>query len=108
MTDSHGYNLQESSCIVKEIHTYTCKLKKMLKLMKHSDVLDTTSIRSDFTKHRLHLTMNGRERMAKLIGKKITSLKNVQQPLPIPLQWRENCINTAEEKEERRVVTNIL
>jgi len=52
--------------------------------------------------------MNGRERMAKLIGKKITSLKNVQQPLPIPLQWRDNCINTAEEEEERHIVTNIL
>jgi len=71
-------------------------------------VLQTTSIRSDFTKHSLHLNMNGRERMAKLIGKKITSLKNVQQPLPIPLQWRDNCINTAEEEEERHIVTNIL
>ena len=87
---------------------YSCKLKKMLKLMKHSDVLETTSIRSDFTKHGLHLNMNGRERMAKLKRKKITSLKNVQQPLPIPLQWRENCINTAEVEEERHIVTNIL
>jgi len=86
MTDLHRYNLQESSCTDKEIHTYTCKLKKMLKLMKHSDVLETTSIRSDFTKHRLHLNMNGKERMAKLIGQKVTSLKNVQQPLTIPLQ----------------------
>jgi hypothetical protein len=108
MTDPHRYNLQESSCIDKEIHTYTYKLNKMLKLMKHSDVLETTSIRSDFTKHRLHLNMNGRKRMAKLIGKKITSLKNVQQPLSIPLQWRDNCINTTEEEEERHIVTIIL
>ena len=71
-------------------------------------MLQTTSIRSDFTKHCLHLNMNGRERMAKLTGKKITSLKNVQQPLPVPLQWRDNCINTAEEEEERHIVTNIL
>jgi hypothetical protein len=76
--------------------------------MKHSDVLEIVSIRSDFTKHRLHLNRNGRERMPKLIGKKITSLKNVQQPLRIPLQWRDNCINTAEEEEERHIVTNIL
>jgi len=108
MTDPHRYNVQESSCIDKEIHIYTCKLKKMLKLVKHSDLLETTFIKSYFTKHRLHLNMNGRERMTKLIGKKITSLKNVQQPLPIPLQWRDNCINTAEEGEERHVVTNIL
>jgi hypothetical protein len=108
MTDPHRYNLKESSCYDKEIHTYSCKLKKMLKLMKHSDVLETVSIRSDFTKHRLHLNRNGRERMAKLIGKRITSRKNVQQPLPIPLQWRDNCINTAVEEEERCIVTNIL
>ena len=108
MMAPHRYNLKESSCIDKEIYSYTCKLKKMLKLIKHSDVLEITSIRSDFTKHSLHLNMSGRERMAKLFVKKITSLKNVQQPLPIPLQRRGNCINTAEEEEERHIVTNIL
>jgi hypothetical protein len=67
MTAPHRYGLKELSCIGKEIHTYNCKLKKMLKLMKHSDVLGIMSIRSDITKHGLHLNINGRERMAKLI-----------------------------------------
>ena len=74
--------------------------------MEHSNILETMSIRSDFIKHGLHIKVNGKERMAKLIGKKIISLKNVQQPLPILLQWRENCINTTEEEEKRDVVTN--
>ena len=43
----------------------------MFKLMKHSDILETTSISCDFTKHGLHLNMNGKERMFILIGKKI-------------------------------------
>jgi hypothetical protein len=47
--------------------------------------------------------MNGKERMAKLIGEKI-SLKNVQQLPPIQLQWR----HTAKEEEERHKVAYIL
>jgi predicted transcriptional regulator YdeE len=47
--------------------------------------------------------MNGKERMAKLIGKKVTSLKNAQQSHSIPQQWRDNCINTAGEVEETQI-----
>ena len=38
MMAPHRYNLKESSCIDKEMQSYTCKLKKMLKLIKYSDV----------------------------------------------------------------------
>jgi hypothetical protein len=32
-----------------------------------------------------------------VILKKITSIKGVQHPFPLPLQWRENHLNTFEE-----------
>jgi hypothetical protein len=82
------FDLNELSCINKEIQVYNRKLKKMMKMMQHSDIVESTVTRSDFTKHGLHLNMNGKEKMAALIKEKITSIISVQHPCPIPIQWR--------------------
>lgn len=55
MTAPHRFDLNELSCINKEIQVYNHKLKKMMKVMQHSGIVETTVTRSDFTKQGLHL-----------------------------------------------------
>jgi hypothetical protein len=92
MTALHRFDLNELSCINKEIQVYNRKLKKMMKVMQHADIVETTVTRSDFTKHGLHLNMNGNEKLAALIKEKITSIISELHPSPVPIQWRERSI----------------
>jgi hypothetical protein len=62
MTSPHGFDINESSCVKKEIQVYNCKRKKMMQLMKHSVIVETTVTRSDSTKHGFHLNMNGKKK----------------------------------------------
>jgi hypothetical protein len=43
-----------------------------------------------------------KKKMAALIKEKITSIISVQHPSPIPIQWRENHLNTCEEEEGKK------
>jgi hypothetical protein len=74
----------------------------MMKVMQHSGIVETTITRSDFTKHGLHLNMNGKEKMAALIKENINSIISVQQPSLIPIQWTENHLNTYEQEEGKK------
>jgi hypothetical protein len=96
MTAPHRYDLHTSSCINKETQMYNRKLQKIMKSMDHTVVLDTTLIKNDYTRHRLHLNMSGKERMAALIDKtvKLILTKQKESSTCIPLPWKKNFRNT--------------
>jgi hypothetical protein len=51
MTTQHRYDLQDFSCINKEIQVYNRKLHKMLKNIYHVSIIDTNLTKNEFTQH---------------------------------------------------------
>jgi hypothetical protein len=59
-----------------------------METMDHAVTIETTSTWNDFTKHGLHLSITGKERMANLIGKTMKTLLAERRKLPIIVQWK--------------------
>jgi hypothetical protein len=72
----------------------------MMRTMDHTVIIETTSTSIAFKKYGLHLNMTRKERMANLIGKKITTLLAEKRKLPIIIQWRENHKDVTQEEEK--------
>jgi hypothetical protein len=85
---SHRYDLLDFSYVNQETQVFNRKLRKLIKDMQHVSVLDTNLTRDDFTRHGLHLNSLGKERIAKTIGKSITTLSTTGNPT-ISLNWKE-------------------
>jgi hypothetical protein len=83
----HRHDLIKSSCINKEIKTFTRKLRKMIKAIQNVTTLDVTLDRKDFTRHGLHLNSLGKEKVALLIGQHITKLLTKQENNIFSLPW---------------------
>jgi hypothetical protein len=88
MTAPHGHDLQDSSCINKEIQVYYRKLHKMLMDVHHVIVIYMNLVGNEFTLHGLHLNSSGKEKIAKIIGHNITNPLTWQNP-PIIVKWKE-------------------
>jgi lysophospholipase L1-like esterase len=86
ITALHKHDLQDSSCINREIHVYNRKLHKIMKVMGHVNINDTNFTRNEFTHHRLHLNTSGKEKMANLIAQSITNLLTRQKSFPVSLK----------------------
>jgi len=74
-----------------------------MKTVDHAVTVQTTSTRNDITKHGLHLSMTGKERMANLIWKKIKTLLAKQRKLAIIMQWKENHKDIMQEEDKINV-----
>jgi hypothetical protein len=61
----HRHDLQDSSCVNKEIQVFIRKLHKLTKDMHHVSVIDTNLTRNDFTRHRLHTKSASKEKVAR-------------------------------------------
>jgi hypothetical protein len=103
MTAAHRHDLHESSCIKKEIQIFNRKLWKVMKTMDHAVTVEATSTRNNTTKHGLHLSMTGKERMANLIGKKIKTLLAKQRKLAVIIKWKENHKDITQEEDKINV-----
>jgi hypothetical protein len=84
----HRHDLQDSFCINGEIQVYNRKLHKMLKDMHHVTIVDTNCTREDFTRHGLHMSSAGIEKLAGTIGQVITNFL-ARQTSSISLNWKE-------------------
>ena len=62
MTAPHRYDLQDFSCINKEIQIYNRKLGKMLKDMNHVRIIDMNLSRNEFAQRRLHMNSSSKEK----------------------------------------------
>jgi len=81
----HRHDLQQTSCINKEIHVFNRKLHKIFKVRDSVSVIDIDVHRSNFTQHGLHLNTVGKEKLAEIIAKSINQLRATKKSIPIPI-----------------------
>ena len=84
----HRYDLPDSSCVNHEAQVFKRKLRKQLKDMQHTHIVDVQLTRDEFTRHGLHLNYLGKERIAKAIEHSINTLSTSRDPA-ISLNWKE-------------------
>jgi hypothetical protein len=58
------YDLEETSCVNKEVNLFNRKLHKKLKVFEYAKVINSASQRDCFTRHGLHLNKFGKEQIA--------------------------------------------
>jgi len=81
VTAPHRHDLQETSCLNKEIEVFSRKLHKMVKTADNVKITQANLSMNDFTLHGLHLNISGKEKMAELIKhKKKTNGKKRRNP----------------------------
>jgi hypothetical protein len=68
LTAPHRHDLQETSCVDKEVEMFNRKLHKIIKTVDNVDLLQTKLSRNDFTRHGLHLNISGKGKIAELTG----------------------------------------
>jgi lysophospholipase L1-like esterase len=105
VTAPHRYDLQETSCVNKEIEVFNRKLHKVVKTADNVIIIQADSNRNDFTHHGLHLNNSGKEKMAKLIGDNIKKLMSRKEETSFILKWEENQKDPAQ-KEAKEKLTN--
>ena len=86
VTPPHRYDLPDFSYVNEETHVFSRKLRKLLKDMHHTSVVDINLTRDKFARHGLQENPSGRERIAKIIGQTITTPSTSGIP-PISLKW---------------------
>ena len=69
--------------------TYNRKLHKVVKTAGNVKIIQATLNRNDFTCHRMHLNILGKEKMAKLIGDSIKTPMTREKETPFILKWKE-------------------
>jgi predicted metallo-beta-lactamase superfamily hydrolase len=74
------YDLQEMSCVNKEIEVFNRELHEVVKTADNVKIIQANVSRNDFTHHGLHLNFSGKEKMAKLIGENIKKLMLRRNP----------------------------
>ena len=102
VTAPHRHNLQETSCVNKEIEVFSRKLHKMVKTADNANLS-----RNDFTLHGLHLNISGKEKMAEVIGdnikKKLTARK---EETHIILKGEENQKDPTQKETKEKLVND--
>jgi hypothetical protein len=83
VTAPHRYDLQESSCVNKEIRVLNRKLHKVVKTADNTKIIQAILSRNDSMCHGLYLNISGKEKIAKLIGKNIKKKKSHEKKKPL-------------------------
>jgi hypothetical protein len=89
VTVPHRHDLQEFSCVNKEIKLFKSKLQKIMKIKGIVKIIQTDLSRNDFTRHGMHLNASGKEKTVELIGRTINLLGKEHDESPIVLKWLE-------------------
>ena len=103
----HRHDLLGSSCVNTEIVVFNRKLHKVVKSVGNMKIVQSNLNRDDFTRHRLHLNLYGKERVAKLIGESITQLIANKKQIPFISKWREHLINYQQKVAEDKQTNDI-
>jgi hypothetical protein len=82
LTAPHRHDLQETSCINKEIQVFNRKVRKFFKVRDNVSIIDTDLHRNDFTQHGLHLNTVGKEKVAESIAKTINPFRSTVAAAP--------------------------
>jgi hypothetical protein len=107
MNAPHRFDLEESSCVSKEIKVVNRKLKKIMKRYSHTKVSDMSTNMDHYTKHGLHMNKSGKEWLTWRTADIIKRLFADQKPPPITLEWKESLMkrNQPEATETRKVTS---
>ena len=70
------YDLEPKSCVNDEVKVYNRKLKKHLKVLDNTCVMEVDSNRGLFTRHSLHMNSKGKEQIARKILKTVKVMLN--------------------------------
>jgi lysophospholipase L1-like esterase len=103
VTTPLSHDLQESSCVNREVDVFNRKLHKIVKIMDDVKLLQTKLNRNYFTRHGLHLNISGKAKMAELIGEHILNLTKKKDDDFIMLKWKENWNQPVEEENNRKL-----
>jgi lysophospholipase L1-like esterase len=90
MNAPHRFDLEETSCVNKEIKIFNRKLKQIMKRYNHTEVVDMNTNRDHYTRHGLHMNKTGKERITRNIADAINKLFVNQKLAPITLGWKES------------------
>ena len=78
----HRYDLEESSCVNKEVKIYNRELSQLVKKYNHADVIAIGEKREQYTKHGLHMNKKGKEYLSRKIADNIYKLFSSQTQIP--------------------------
>ena len=90
MNALHRFDLEESSCVNREVKLLNRNLTQIMKRYNHTEVIDMGSEREHYTKHGLHMNKKGKEYIARKTADNIKTLFANQKLAPITLEWNEN------------------
>jgi len=85
----HRFDLEESSCVNKEVKVFNKKLNKIMKRYNHIKVTDMSAKRDHYTQHGLHMNKTGKEWIIRKTADIINKLATNSKPAPITLEWKE-------------------
>ena len=88
MDAPHRFDLEESSCVNKEVKVFNRKLNKVMKRYNHIKVIDTSAKRDHYTQHGLHMNKTGKEWITRKAADIINKLFANSKPAHIPLEWK--------------------
>jgi len=86
----HRHDLQEASCVNKEIVVFNKKLHEMMETVDYVKIIQADLCRNDFTQHGLHLNISGKEKMAKLLRDNIQKLMSSKEETTLIQKLEEN------------------
>ena len=90
----HRYDLEETSCVNKEILVFNRKLKKITKVYKHVILLESSTNRKAYTRHGMHLNRLGKRQIARQIVSIIMGVTEKKVDSPISLNWELDVSRT--------------
>ena len=89
MDTPHRFDLEESSCVNKEVKVFNRKLNKIMKKYNHIKVINMSAKRDHYTQHGLHMNKTGKEWITRKTADIINKLFANSKPAPITLEWKE-------------------
>jgi hypothetical protein len=92
MNAPHRFDLEDSSCVNKEIKVFNRKLKQIMKRYNQTEVIDMGANRDQFTKHGLHMNKTGKEHITRKTADTMNKLFANQKLAPITLKCNESLV----------------
>jgi RNase H-fold protein (predicted Holliday junction resolvase) len=89
MSVPHRHDLEEKSCVNDDVKRFNRKLRKFMKVLGNSNVIEVEAERDLFTKHGLHMNSRGKEQIAKRIVREIRDLLREEKSDPIIMKGKE-------------------
>jgi lysophospholipase L1-like esterase len=79
----HRYDLEQISCVNKDVEKYNRRIRKRMNLSENTELIKIDLDRRGFTKHDQHMNAKGKELMAKRIAAAIQHTLKVCKKTPI-------------------------